>query len=191
MKKLLLVSCVLLLVVGMFGSAIAAPIPFQIDGSSLSVDWKWGGGIVTYTDYAMPSAIDLDVGDYFDFTFGKIYIPLALGTGEATIEVDFSSPDPEVKPSETGEFKVFSIWFFSAGNLTFGAPETFGYSYMGSTGGLLELDFNDITGAQLGSCVNITGRITNLRSVPEPGTLLLLGFGLIGTAGFGRKKFRK
>ena len=62
---------------------------------------------------------------------------------------------------------------------------------MGSTGGLMELDFNDIRGAQLGSCVDITGRVTNLRSVPEPGTILLLGFGLIGLVGFGRKKFKK
>lgn len=59
---------------------------------------------------------------------------------------------------------------------------------MGSSGGLLEFDFNDIKGAQLGSCVEITGRVTNLRSVPEPDTILLLGFGLMGLAGFGRKK---
>jgi hypothetical protein len=31
----------------------------------------------------------------------------------------------------------------------------------------------------------------NIRSVPEPTTMHLLGFGLIGLAGFGRKKFKK
>jgi len=31
----------------------------------------------------------------------------------------------------------------------------------------------------------------NLRSVPEPGTLLLIGTGLIGLAGLGRRKLRK
>ena len=38
----------------------------------------------------------------------------------------------------------------------------------------------------------VGGRITSLEPVPEPGTLLLLGSGLLGVAGYGRKKlFRK
>jgi hypothetical protein len=39
-----------------------------------------------------------------------------------------------------------------------------------------------------GGATHIEGEITSLTSVPEPGTLLLLGAGLLGVAGYGRRK---
>jgi len=50
----------------------------------------------------------------------------------------------------------------------------------------MEIDFSNIapTGTTTGDY--------NLNSpIPEPTTMLLLGFGLIGLAGYGRKKFLK
>jgi hypothetical protein len=37
----------------------------------------------------------------------------------------------------------------------------------------------------------IRGDIKNMYLVPEPSTLLLLGSGQIGLAGFGRRRFRE
>lgn len=173
------------------GVALSQSIPFQIDGSDLTVTWTKGGGLVDYKDYAMTEPIALEKGEYFDYKFGQIFFPLAFGKGTAKIGVDFEMPVVDASAGGTGNFKVFSVFFISSGDLIFDSAQSFSYSYGGNGGGLVTLAFDNIKGIQCGSWVDITGTVTNSNApapVPEPATMILFGTGLVGLVGVVKRK---
>jgi hypothetical protein len=60
MKKLFVFMCVTVSLLFLFNNANALPVPFQIDGGTLNVDWDSGGGIVGYTPSVMGSPVLLN-----------------------------------------------------------------------------------------------------------------------------------
>jgi PEP-CTERM motif len=190
MKKLLLTT----VAISLFTAGSALATPFQITDTAADLS-AFGVGLWSFGSNSS-GVYDLGVGDYFDFTFGTVSYPLAAATGTIDFTVSFAAPTLD-GVSDEGAFSVFSLFFGSKRELTFGDPVVVDYSYGGFTGGQLQLDFNDISkGWVWGSSSDITGRVTNISDattapVPEPSTMLLFGAGLAGLVGYSRKRSNK
>ena len=169
------------------GGAQALAIPFSWNGGSLNAD-----GALALASYSPTSgsAGSIAVGDTVGgLNFGTVSL-LGGGSGTLEIGVNFVDPNPSGQ-SVSGPYSVLSLGFISGGTWSGGSTD-FGYSFGGYTGtARLTMDAID-TGLQFGPSFTFTGSITNLSqelaSLPEPGTLAMVLFGLAAFGFAGRRK---
>lgn len=129
-------------------------------------------------DNSILSFTSADFGDQLDvFGFGSNpRSAIDLGGVVELFEVSLDVPID----LDTLQLDSFTLATLTFGTLDIGT----------STLGLSNVVLSDVSGSSLGD-VDVTGGSVGVAAVPEPATIFLLGSGLIGLAGYGRRKFKK
>ncbi|MHB8137433.1 MAG: PEP-CTERM sorting domain-containing protein [Smithellaceae bacterium] len=171
----------------------ATPVTFNPDltGSSVTaVDYSWFGSLTAELAMSGDSFTLADNAtqtlDFFTLTASQLFLIDGIYHVEATLA--FS--DPPIISQGTGNGFVWTL---------FGIITTMGLVWDDSTlpdyftlvdGNQIKIDFMDTGAFGVGDTMMVQAQVTNLgnaSTVPEPATMMLLGFGLIGIACVRRK----
>jgi hypothetical protein len=180
MKKYYVAVCVLFLIFGLGGFAGATPYTWVDTFDPCDIRVGWFDSLKYEHDLTDNTPVPFAIGEDFIYSYSLTvrlyddggfldlpeiaYInqPGLLGDGF----YDFSYENRELGWSLAGLIELNLL-----GQLSVSIDSWFGDFYF---------DYSQLT-----------ARGENNAPVPEPATMLLLGSGLIGLAGFGRKRFRK
>lgn len=192
MRKLI-VNLMAVLALGSAGQSMAGPVTFDLGSANVSLTSfsGWGGApLLTPADLSSLGSRQLSLGDTWEFDLFSIQLPaLGAGTGTVSASLFFDLPtDAVATGNATGAYASFLLGSF--GSLEWTSQPTV-LSLQG--GGSYSVAFQNLTGLTLGRTANVHAILTLLAEpgelgTPEPGTLALLGLGMLGVALASRRR---
>jgi len=194
MKKLTILLCSLTLVFGVVGNAAALSFTVSSSGSSVIIDpvITIGNTTLEYDIMLNPGSFDIGVGDTQDMEFFSLTAS-GTGIGVADIEATLAFSTPAISTTGGGDVG----WFTVFGQISGGVLSWDGLPDINTTeeGNIISIDFEDGIALVCGDTATVNAYITYLGegsvSVPEPETMLMLGFVLLGLVGVSRKRFNQ